>query len=185
MTTFDEDRIGEEGKPKKESADEKRKEPASHIDRDHVAHAVREDRATATSNFIDMSRSERKRDREKKRRGDVNRGLDELQALLFLIDPELKAEAEERRRKSHNKPVHSTEPEPMISRVELINSAVTVLRRIHRENEERKVVISHLATGLLSATRGNGGQQALAPAFAAAHPHHLARPTDMQVLPFG
>ena len=34
-----------------------------------------------------MSRSERKRDREKKRRSDVNKGFDNLMNLLLEIDP--------------------------------------------------------------------------------------------------
>lgn len=185
MTTSDEDHKGEEGKPKKESTTEKRKEAPNHDDCDFSPHAVDEDSVTATSNFVDMSRSERKRDREKKRRSDVNRGLDELMALVFLIDPELKAEAEERRRKSHsNRILHTTELEAMLSRVELINSAVIIMKRIHRENEERKVVISHLSMGLLAARSGSAGQQALPPSFAAAYPYHVARPTDMQVISF-
>jgi hypothetical protein len=183
MTTSDEDHTGEQGKPKKEPATGKRKENPNHDDCDDSSAAVDEDSATVTSNFIDMSRTERKRDREKKRRGDVNRGLDQLMSLVFLISPELKAEAEDRRRKNHNHRVLSTtETEAMLSRVELINGAVATLQRIHRENEERKMVIAHLSMGLLAANGGNGGQQVLPPSFAAAYPHHVARPTDMQVI---
>lgn len=46
-----------------------------------------------------MSRSERKRHREKKRRSDVNKGFDELMTLLLEIDPVVRAEAEDRARR--------------------------------------------------------------------------------------
>ena len=46
-----------------------------------------------------MTRSERKRHREKKRRSDVNKGFDELMTLLLEIDPVVRAEAEDRARR--------------------------------------------------------------------------------------
>ena len=91
-----------------------------------------------------MSRSERKRHREKKRRSDVNKGFDDLMNLLLEIDPVVKAEAEERARRGHWKGSTSTQEENILSRVELIGRTVEVLRRVHTENEQRKLIIEQL-----------------------------------------
>ena len=48
----------------------------------------------STEELSRMSRSERKRHREKKRRSDVNKGFDDLMSLLIEIDPDVRAEAE-------------------------------------------------------------------------------------------
>ena len=134
---------------------------------DSAVDAIDEDGETAES-MAEWSRSERKRHREKQRRSDVNKGLDQMMALIFLIDPQLKAEAEERARK--NQGGRTASENTMLSRVELINSAVATLERVHRENEERKMVIAHLARGLLA---GNGSGGAHAPERAPAIPPHL------------
>jgi hypothetical protein len=71
-------------------------------------------------------------------------------SLVFTIDPQLKAEAEDR----HRNKIHMTmsEPEAVLNRVELINAAIAPLHRVHHhENEERKLVIGHLAKGPLAA----------------------------------
>ena len=124
--------------------------------------------------LAEMSRSERKRHREKKRRGDVNKGLDDLMALIFKIDPPLKQAAEERQRK-HSQNSRSTktgEPEAILSRVELITSTVAILNRIHLENEGRKTLISHLARGLLSGDGGSSGMAGAPPPFMSMLPLH-------------
>jgi hypothetical protein len=90
-----------------------------------------------------LSRPERKRYREKKRRSDVNKGFDELMNLLLEIDPEIRAEAEERARRGQWKGVSSQE-ETILSRVDLISRTATVLRRLNGENEQCKAVISQL-----------------------------------------
>jgi hypothetical protein len=186
MSTSDEDHTGKEGMPKGEPATGKRKEPPDHdedADLGDTSPDVGDD--FGTSNLLEMSRSERKREREKKRRGDVNRGLDQLMTLVFTIDPELRAEAEERHRKSHsNRVVTRAEPEAMLSRVELINATVATLHRVHQENEERKMVIAQLSRELLS----NGGSagslpQPIPSSFATAYSNHDARPLGMQVIP--
>jgi hypothetical protein len=46
-----------------------------------------------------LSRSERNRHREKKRRGELNKGFDDLMNLLVEIDPNVRIEAEERARR--------------------------------------------------------------------------------------
>lgn len=43
-----------------------------------------------------MSRAERKKLREKKRRNDVNKGFDELLSLLIEIEPDIQTDPEER-----------------------------------------------------------------------------------------
>jgi len=91
-----------------------------------------------------MSRSERKRHREKKRRNDVNKGFDELMSLLLEIDPDVRAEVEEKSRRGQFKGVLAASEDNLLSRVDLISRAVDVLRRLHRENEERKLIIAAL-----------------------------------------
>lgn len=103
-----------------------------------------------------MSRSERKRHREKKRRSDVNKGFDELMTLLLEIDPRVRAEAEERARRGQWKGQLGAHEDNLLSRVDLIGRTVDVLRRIHRENEERKIIISSLTRGGSADTRGIG-----------------------------
>jgi hypothetical protein len=91
-----------------------------------------------------QSRSERKRFREKKRRSDVNKGFEDLMNLLMEIDPEVRAVAEERARRGTWKGSLGGQEDSIMSRVDLIGRAVAVLRRIHQENEQRKVLINHL-----------------------------------------
>ena len=69
--------------------------------------------------FSQMSRSERKRHREKRRRGQVNSGFDDLKDLLVRIDPEINEREE-------------------INRVDLIGRAVIVMKQLHDENERLK-----------------------------------------------
>ena len=103
-----------------------------------------------------MSRSERKRHREKKRRSDVNKGFDELMTLLLEIDPSVRAEAEERARRGQWKGQLGAHEDNLLSRVDLISRAVEVLRRIHRENEERKLLIASLTSGRAEIGAGVG-----------------------------
>jgi hypothetical protein len=92
-----------------------------------------------------MTRSERKRFREKKRRNDVNSGFQELMTLLLEIDPEIQAEAEEKTRRGNWKGISNfTDDNALLSRVDLITRATQVLKRIHQENEERKLIIQQL-----------------------------------------
>jgi Helix-loop-helix DNA-binding domain len=101
---------------------------------------VDSDRQDATA----MSRSERKRHREKKRRSDVNRGFDDLMNLLIEVDPEVRAEADERSRRGLWKGSLGAQDDNLLSRVDLISRTVSVLRRIHNENEEKKSFINQL-----------------------------------------
>jgi hypothetical protein len=94
-----------------------------------------------------LSHPERKRHREKKRRKNVNKGFDDLMNLLVEIDPKVRIEAEERARRGQWKGSIGAQEDNLLSRVDLITRTVDVLRRVHRENEERKVIIVELTQG--------------------------------------
>ena len=94
-----------------------------------------------------MSRSERKRHREKKRRSDVNKGFDELMGLLLDIDPEVRAEAEERASKGQCKRSLGAHEDNVLSRVDLIATAIKVLKRVNGENEKHKKMVEDLLKG--------------------------------------
>lgn len=96
------------------------------------------------SKMATLSRSERKRYREKKRRSDVNKGFDDLMNLLIEIDPAVRAEAEERARRGQWKGTIGAQEDNLLSRVDLISRSVQVLRRLHHENEQRKGIIDQL-----------------------------------------
>lgn len=94
-----------------------------------------------------MSRSERKRHREKKRRSDVNKGFDELMALLLEIDPDVREEAEDRASKGQCKRSLGAHEDNVLSRVDLIATSIKVLKRVHGENEKHKQMIEELLQG--------------------------------------
>lgn len=90
-----------------------------------------------------MTRSERKRHREKKRRSDVNKGFDDLTSLLWDIDPTMRMEAEERAARLQTKGQSAGPPEAaLLSRVDLISRATQLLRQLHHENERNKSIVS-------------------------------------------
>lgn len=130
---------------------------------------------TDPSRLATMSRSERKRHREKKRRSDVNRGFEDLVKLLVEVDAGVRTEVEEERsRRAQARAAGSAGaggagaggsacagkkggpgpgPDPgetaapddtLLSRVDVIDRATTVLRRLHGENQQRKTLIEHL-----------------------------------------
>lgn len=89
------------------------------------------------------AKSERKRSKEQERRNALNEGLDRLTELVFLVDPQLKAMAETRAAKNNKTP----SSEQLLSRVELMNSAVSTFARLHQENERNKAALAHIMTG--------------------------------------
>jgi len=113
---------------------------AGNVDPKKRSHAEIEEDPTEQE-VAAMSRSERKRHREKKRRSDVNKGFDELMALLLEIDPEVRADAEERASKGQCKRSLGAHEDNVLSRVDLIATAVRVLRRVHTENSKHKKMI--------------------------------------------
>jgi hypothetical protein len=178
MTTSYEELTVKEGGP----ATGKRKEPP-HQDEADFGDASPHKEAPS---LHDLSRSEKKREREKKRREDVNRGFDHLMSLIFMIDPELKAEAEDRQRKSLGD-LLKTKPEALLlSRIELINAAIATLQRVHDENEKRKMTIAVLSKGLLYTNSGSAGPPppVMPPMAPHVYSHNMARPPNMQVIPY-
>jgi hypothetical protein len=100
-----------------------------------------------------MSRSERKRHREKKRRSEVNKGFDELTKLLQEIDPTVL---------SNRKP-SKLDADNVLNRVDLINVTVSILEKVHRENERNKRIIIDQGLGApgsnASKSAGGGREQ--------------------------
>lgn len=122
---------------------------------DKLAKCVREASSASSTDSEgetqEVSISEKKRYREQKRRNAVNKGLDQLAELLFLIDPQLKATAIERAGLDYPKGRASKSECHLLSRTELVNLAAVALARIHQDNEAHKGIIARLSNG-------NGGQ---------------------------
>lgn len=143
----------EEKQEKKEAKEGKLKEDTS---------AKEERKARESPPFVDdfekqreeirayeRSKVERKRNREKQRRTEVTSGLDALLELMYVVDPRVRVEVEERATKVDGSRGSGSDASAL-SRVELIHLAISTLERIHQENEERKLVIDRLAKALLS-----------------------------------
>lgn len=113
-----------------------------------------------------QSRSEKKRNREQKRRNQLNDGLDKLTEAIFTIDPDLKAAARARASSNNKSSVPDTQ---LLSRVELIDTAVATLQRVHQENEMLRRNLP-LSVGL----PGMGGAPAL---YQSLLNEHLSRET--------
>ena len=97
-------------------------------------------------------RAERKREREKKRRFDLNGAFDQLKELIFRINPEVRKEAEKRMAANKAK----NEEQGVFNRLELVLYALNTLEVVYEENEERKMVIQHMARGMLADGRKAG-----------------------------
>lgn len=89
------------------------------------------------------AKSERKRSKEQERRNALNEGLDRLTELVFLVDPQLKAVAETRAAKNNRAPSN----EQLLSRVELLNSAVSTFTHLYQENQRNKAALYHVMSG--------------------------------------
>lgn len=86
-------------------------------------------------------RSERKRRREKQRRSDLSNAFDELAAFIVQVEPgseEDESDKKSKKRKSSD----GGEDSAGITRLDLIGRALRIMKRLYRENEERKRVIS-------------------------------------------
>lgn len=93
-----------------------------------------------------LSRAEKKRDREKRRRSDLNLGFENLTDLIFRIEPSRQRQAEMSAKTCKGK----NDESPLLSRVDIIHQALEVMERLYLENEERKRIIQHLSQGLLA-----------------------------------
>jgi hypothetical protein len=121
----------------------------------------------SSEEFARMSRSERKKYREKKRRSDVNKGFDELMALLIRVDPGLKAEIEtqEKSKRHQNKSCHSTDADNhVLNRVHLISRTTMALGRMYRQNQEQKALIAELSREKRGDISNNNADEAAAAA---------------------
>lgn len=129
---------------------EKTQEDAETFESPTVTVAVEDGTATPYSSLTE--RAERKREREKKRRFDLNEAFDRLKELIFTINPEIRKEAEQRMAASKTK----NEEQGVFNRLELVLYAINTLEVVYEENEERKMVIQHMARGMLAGKRGAG-----------------------------
>jgi hypothetical protein len=85
-------------------------------------------------------RSERKRQREKQRRFDLSNAFDELAAFIAQVEPgheDIDLEGKKKRKKSGE-----GEDSSGITRLDLIGRALKIMKRLHRENEERKRILT-------------------------------------------
>ena len=106
-----------------------------------------------------LSQPQRKRHREKKRRREATKGFDDFMNVLVEIDPKLRIETEERAKRGQRKDSIGAQEDNVLTRVETISRTVDALRRVHRENEERKVIIMELTRG--GSGVGLGGRTAV------------------------
>ena len=84
-------------------------------------------------------RSERKRQRGKQRRSDLSNAFDELAAFISQVEPdavEMDGDGKKKRKKS------GEDESSGITRLDLIGRALQIMKRLHRENEERKRIIA-------------------------------------------
>ena len=99
---------------------------------------------------LSESRSGGKRRKEQKRRDDLNKGLDHLMELIFLVDPKLKDVAMARasvERPSRSRTSDKLAPDShLLSRVELVNHAAAMLARTLNDNEIHKGIIARLTS---------------------------------------
>ena len=110
-----------------------------------------EENIPITPEVHEEPRSEKKRKNEKNRRNQVNEGFDALAKLIFHIDPQMKAAAQERavgiNKNKSSSSSRVDDDTKLLGRVELVNTAVATLARIHQENEFHKNAISRYAKG--------------------------------------
>ncbi len=92
-------------------------------------------------------RSERKRIREKQRRYDLSNAFDELATFVVQVDPEPGDAALLEGKKKRKK---SGEDSSGLTRLDLIDRALKLMKRLHKENEERKRIVMSM--------EGRGGQ---------------------------
>mmetsp|Transcript_21177 Transcript_21177/g.50019 ORF Transcript_21177/g.50019 Transcript_21177/m.50019 type:complete len:290 (-) Transcript_21177:3279-4148(-) len=89
-------------------------------------------------------RSERKRRREKQRRSDLSNAFDELAAFTIQVEPGSGEDDSDKKGKRRKSSDAGGEDSAGITRLDLIGRALRIMKRLYRENEERKRVISTL-----------------------------------------
>lgn len=86
-------------------------------------------------------RSERKRRREKQRRSDLSNAFDELAAFIVQVEPGSNEDDSDKKNKKR-KSSDGGEDSAGITRLDLIGRALRIMKRLYRENEERKRIIA-------------------------------------------
>jgi len=102
------------------------------------------DTGCANNDEVDQEsnkRSERKRRREKQRRSDLSSAFDELAAFIVQVEPSNTDNSTDKKGKKR-KSSDGGEDSSGITRLDLIGRALRIMKRLYRENEERKRVIS-------------------------------------------
>jgi len=165
-------------KKKQANEQEKLSEKSEAAGTDGGDHSSEDDRRQSLiGQKLAESRSEKKRNREQKRRNEVNEGLDRLTKVLFIIDPDLKAAAQTRATKAQG--ASTANEAQLLSRVELINCAAETLARIYQENEQYKILTSQLGMTFLAANRSGGRLAALPPPNPAQRDTGVSKPCRM------
>jgi hypothetical protein len=103
-------------------------------------------------------RSERKRQREKQRRSNLSNAFDELAAFMVQVEPEagnVEVDTKKKRKKSNE----GGEDASGITRLDLIGRALRIMKRLHKENEERK----RLVAGMHDRVGGQGNDNVSVP----------------------
>lgn len=88
-------------------------------------------------------RSERKRQREKERRRDLSVAFEELSQLMTQVEPQgMDEESVSGEKKKRKKSSVEGADDAGGTRLDVIGRALRIITRLHRENEERKQIIS-------------------------------------------
>ena len=101
------------------------------------------------------NRTDRKRLREQRRRMDLTNAFNELATFIFEIEPEAgdpDVGAKKQRKRSGSASGNAGgfsraergEDTAGITRLDLIGRALRIMKRLHKENEERKRMIEHM-----------------------------------------
>lgn len=97
-------------------------------------------------------KSERKRQREKQRRSELTNAFDDLSALVMKMDnaDEEEGDGDDPHRKKNRRLSHRSEGENEtggMTRVDLINRALAIMKRLHQENADLKQSLSRSGGG--------------------------------------
>merc|ERR1740124_293365 len=113
-----------------------------------------EDSSLKSRKDSSMSRSERKRCQEKRRRHEFKEVMDKLLSILLQYDEDFLAESKQREsllatRRVTNRHVGSSADSDngLFNRIELVNQASFTIKRLAKENCEYKEIIEGLRTG--------------------------------------
>jgi hypothetical protein len=102
-----------------------------------------------------LSAAEQKRDREKRRRSELNETLDDLSDLVFQIDPGLTSGRVEGIVDMDDSDDKVSRTNTVTNRTELIRRTVRLLKRIYTENQEKEKTISNLRRIISSHNQGS------------------------------